>query len=183
MFSFGKVIEFDDDISMYNKYIQAFLTKRWTHKKEIGKIYIYKAPKIKIIRPVDGYHNTLFIQQSYTLNVLFEFNQLKYMKSIGNIDTAYWISTFFEDYEKNMLDAMTEKLLICGRVPLIEDLENYSKVKDKVNFLITKFHMGDHLSPFEREIERMYLLLKQEKYSLNNFQEEVRLIKVRVSLR
>lgn len=37
LFCFGKVTEFDDQITNYNEYIQAFLTKRWTHKKEISK--------------------------------------------------------------------------------------------------------------------------------------------------
>ena len=36
LFSYGRVIEFDDDITQYNSYIQAFLTKRRIHKKEIG---------------------------------------------------------------------------------------------------------------------------------------------------
>lgn len=39
LFSYGRVVEFDDQISDYNVYVQAFLTKRWTHKKEISIIY------------------------------------------------------------------------------------------------------------------------------------------------
>jgi hypothetical protein len=36
LFCFGKLTELDDEISGYNIYVQAFLSKRWTHKKEIG---------------------------------------------------------------------------------------------------------------------------------------------------
>lgn len=100
------------------------------------------------------------------------------MNSIRNIDTAYWISIFFEDYEKNMLDGMTDKLIICGRVPALDDMDNYNKLAEKVNGLIKTFYMGEELSPYEREIERMYLILKQRKSNLrDNIQNVIYLIK------
>ena len=83
------------------------------------------------------------------------------MKSMENLDSGYWISSHFEDFEKNMIDSMMDKLILCGRVPLIEDLEEYNSLQKKINILINKFYFGDELSDFEREIERLYLMLKQ----------------------
>lgn len=96
------------------------------------------------------------------------------MKSIGNTDTGYWISCFFEEYEKNVIDALLEKVLISGRVVNLDDIEEFDKLRKKANDLYRIFYEGDRLTPFEREIERMYLLLKQEKFNLNNNVEEVK---------
>jgi hypothetical protein len=107
------------------------------------------------------------------INVLYELDQIKYMKSIGNIDTAYWISCFFEDYEKNVIDSALEKVIISGRVVHSEDKILYDELKNKIESLMKIFYEGDLMTPFEREIERMYLMMKQGKFIMNNNIEEV----------
>jgi hypothetical protein len=146
---------FDETVKEYNKYIQAFLTKRFTHKKEIE-------PKIKIMNPPDNYHDTFYLQKTYPLYNLYEIAHMKYLHNLKIYETGYIISRFFEEYEKPMYDSMLEKVIICGRVPFIEDLEAYSKIKLAVDELINKFYNGDKLTPMEREIERAYLYIKQE---------------------
>jgi hypothetical protein len=107
------------------------------------------------------------------MNVLFEIDQIKYMKSIGNIDTAYWISCFFEDYEKNVIDSVLEKVIVSGRVVQSEDIILYEELRNKAESLMRIFYDGDLMTPFEREIERMYLTMKQGKFFLNKNIEEV----------
>jgi hypothetical protein len=151
---------FDEDIKAYNPYIQAFLTKRFTHKKEI-------MPKIKIINPIPTYHDTFYTQKTYPIYNLYDTNHLKYLHNLKIFETGYFISRFFEEYEKPMYDAMLDKLIICGRVPFMDDLSEYNEIKVKIDTLINKFYNGDELSPFEREIERAYLYIKQENFNEN----------------
>jgi hypothetical protein len=154
---------FDEGVKDYNKYIQAFLTKRFTHKKEIE-------PKIKIINQVETYHNTFYIQKTYPLYNLYDIGHLKYLHGLRIFETGYYISRFFEEYEKPMYDAMLEKVIICGRVPFMEDYETFATVKAKVDEMINKFYNGDKLTAFEREVERAYLYIKQENM-LENIQK------------
>lgn len=150
----------DDNIEEYNRYIQAFLTKRFTHKKEI-------APKIKVLKDLQNvlkdYHNTFYIQKTFPLYNLLNLTYMKYMHSHKIFDTGYVISRFSEEYEKNMYDAVFEKLLVCGRVEFMEDKPYFDEIRSKIDSLVSTFYNGDKLSPFEREIERTYLILKQNK--------------------
>jgi len=169
---------FDEALKDYNKYIQAFLTKRFTHKKEIE-------PKIKIINTVPSYHNDFYIQTTYPLYNLYDLTHMKYLHNLKIYETGYIISRFFEEYEKPMLDAMLSKILINGRVPFIEDMAEFSKNKELVDSLIYKFYNGDKLSAFEREIERAYVYIKQENFAENvqkfNIDENIKLKEIHVT--
>ncbi len=146
----------EENISSYNKYIQAFLNKRFTHKKEI-------TPKIGILNIPKGYHNTLYTQKSYPFFNLYDIQNMRFIKSVSVLNTGYIISRFFEEYEKPMYDALLSKIIVSGRVEFSEDSEKYDKIKSKINSLINIFYNGDSLSALEREIERSYLILKIQK--------------------
>ena len=95
------------------------------------------------------------------------------MKNSGDIGTDYWLSVFLEDYEKNVIDGVLEKVIVSGRVPFLEDYDYFKTAKEKVDRLWKVFYEGDEMTPFEREIERMYLLIKQEKFNIYNNLEKV----------
>lgn len=157
----GKFVNLDDKMEEYNKYIQAFLSKRFTHKREIP-------PKIKILpkdlnNTLKDYHNSFYIQKTYPLYTLLDLSYLKQMHNLNIIDSGYILSRFCEDGEKNMIDAIYEKVLVCGRVEFLEDYEFFENIRKECKRLVDVFYNGDKLSPFEREIERAYLHLKREK--------------------
>lgn len=153
----GREIIHDEKLNEYNKYIQAFLNKRFTHKKEIY-------PKISILEAVPSYHDTFYIQKSFPFYTMTDISHLKFLHSLKLFDTCYIISRFFEANEKLLFDAKNEKLLVSGRVPFMEDIQLFENLKVKIDELIKKFYEGDKLSEFERSIERAYLILKQGKY-------------------
>jgi hypothetical protein len=154
-------IEYEDNIQEYNPYIQAFLNKRRIHKKEIE-------PKIKILKDVEStlkyYHNTFYIQKGYPLYNLLPYSYMKHLHEIKVLDSGYIISRFSEEYEKPMIDAALTKILCCGRVEYLEDIDYFTKIRKNVSDLINIFYNGEKLSPFEREIERAYLAVKRNKF-------------------
>jgi len=85
------------------------------------------------------------------------------MKSLNILDTGYFISRFFEEYEKPMYDAVLSKTILSGRIEFMEDRDEFELLKQKVNKLVKVFYDGDPLSPLEREIERSYIILKLQK--------------------
>lgn len=153
---------FDDNINEYNEYIQAFLEKRFTHKKEIW-------PKIKILKDLGkilkDYHNTFYVQITYPVHNLIPYAYMKHIHSHNIIDSGYVISRFFEEWEKPMYDAAFSKFFICGRVEFMEDAEYFKNLRTDVSNLIDVFYNGDKLTEFEREIERAYLTCKQNKFN------------------
>lgn len=157
---FSGIREFinDENITEYNKYIQAFLNKRFTHKKEVP-------PKISILNTSKEYHNTLYIQQSYPFYTLFDIQNMKFMRNLNILDTGYFISRFFEEYEKNLYDAVLSKILVCGRVEFMEDQNEFNEIKKKINSLVKIFYDGDPVSFLERDIERSYIILKMQKFN------------------
>ena len=162
----GREYKFDDNLEEYSSYIQAFLNRRYTHKKEIS-------PKIKVLKDMNNvlrdYHNSFYVQITYPTYNLFDLDYLRYMQAHKIIDSGYIISRFFEEYEKPMYDAMLTKFLINGRVEFMEDRELFYNYRQEINKLIKVFYDGDKLSYLEREIERAYLILKQSKnYELVN---------------
>jgi hypothetical protein len=162
VWSSGTNCIFDDNINEYNEYIQAFLEKRFTHKKEIWA-------KIKVLKDLDkilkDYHNTFYVQITYPVHNLIPYAYMKHIHSHNIIDSGYVISRFFEEWEKPMYDAAFSKFFVCGRVEFMEDAEYFKKLKTDVNKLIDIFYNGDKLSEFEREIERAYLTVKQNKFN------------------
>jgi len=156
LYSGMREFTYEEKTSEYNKYIQAFLNKRFTHKKEI-------TPKISIINVPNGYHNTLYIQQSYPFYTLYDIQNMRFMKNLNVIDTGYIISRFFEEFEKPMYDAVLSKLIVSGRIEFMEDQSEFTQIKEKINKIVDIFYNGDVLSPLEREIERSYIILKMQK--------------------
>ena len=105
---FGKeVFTYDNHILDYNPYLQAFLTRRRTHKSEV-------APKISIIQHPKAYHNTLYQQKGYPIKNLYNLTMLRQMHGIDVLDTGYIISCFFQTFENEIIEATLEKLIISG---------------------------------------------------------------------
>lgn len=162
LWSEGNYIEYDDNLTEYNPYFQAFLNKRRIHKKEIRPKILILKDKYNILKE---YHNTFYIQNTYPCYNLINYQYMKYLHKSNIIDSTYIISRFSEEYEKPMLDAALTKTIVCGRVEFLEDYEFFSNLKKQIKHLIQIFYHGEKLSAFEREIERAYLMIKKEKFS------------------
>lgn len=111
---------------------------------------------------------------------LLPLNVLKYQFELDKVDSAYIISRFCEEFEKNMFDEFLSKIPISGYYPSIDEYDYFDKLRSKVNDYIDIFYNGDKLSKFEREIERAYLVLKNNT-SLEQISSELNKQKTRIN--
>lgn len=98
----------DNTVEDYkNKFIKAFLNKRRTTKKEIP-------PKIQIVKIKKEYNNHFATQRLFPLYYLLNPTYIIQMADNNLMDSSYWLSIFFEEFEKNCLDSMLEKIIVNG---------------------------------------------------------------------
>lgn len=86
------------------------------------------------------------------------------LSKTAEIDSKYIMSICCEQHYKGMIDRYLEKVLVNGSVVPFEEYKEYEKIKAKVFALYRKFFYGDHISMFERNIEKRYLAAKQKKW-------------------
>ncbi|CAI2359543.1 unnamed protein product [Moneuplotes crassus] len=149
---------FDWDISEYEPIVKAFLTRRWTTKREV-------APKIEILTPLKGYRDSLYLQKLVPLERLLTEHHMVRAYESDSINTQYLMTIFCEEYEKNLYEAYHNKVLMNGQVPSLADYNEHEAIKKKADDLFDVFYNGDKLTSFERDIERRYLAAKFEKLS------------------
>lgn len=83
-------------------------------------------------------------------------------------------SVVCEEYEKQLFDAITQKVVMNGSVvPLIEKAK-HDAIKGKVSALHSLFYNGDPLTALEQDIERMYVNDKAEKMAAYSKRKSLR---------
>lgn len=108
--------------------------------------------------------DSLQTQKLVNLRTLLDERRLNDFCLHESIDTKYIMSICCEPYFKPMLDQYLSKVLVNGMVVPMKDLETYQKIKLKVVNLYKVFFFGDPISLYEREIEKKYLAMKQDKW-------------------
>ena len=166
----------DYDISEYEPVVQAFLTRRWISKREVY-------PKLEILPVMENYRNSLYLQKLVPMDrLLTESHMVKMATSYkinfglgssqklmnANINSQYFMSIIWEEYEKNLYEAYMKKILMNGQVVSLGDYNDYIKLKEKADQIFDIFYNGEKLTDFERDIERRYLSLKNDK--LNKYE-------------
>lgn len=69
-----------------------------------------------------------------------------------------------EEYEKQMYEVLLQKCVINGSVvPLIEK-SKHDSIREQANKYVKMFYYGDPLTPYEVDVERMYLSDKLNKH-------------------
>jgi len=69
-----------------------------------------------------------------------------------------------EEYEKNMVENIMQKNVMNGSVPPILEKPKVDSIKKQCEDLRRVFYTGDELTALERDIERMYISEKLDKY-------------------
>lgn len=98
--------------------------------------------------------------------VLYDEKHLQRLCDADDYNSQYIHSIFCQEYEKNMLDAITQKQIMNGSVPSILDKPKHDQIKKKVADLIDIFYNGDKLTKLELDIERMYISEKLDKHTM-----------------
>jgi hypothetical protein len=105
----------DYDIEEYRPQIQAFLTKRRITKREIP-------PRISVIRDMGHASKQVYYQQKLVPGeVLYEEKHMQRLYDSDDINSQYVHSVFCQEYEKNMVDALSQKVIMNGSVPSFMD--------------------------------------------------------------
>ena len=154
----GKYYQFDKDIEGYNKYISAFLQKRWTLKQEIP-------PMIKIIpikKSIQKFIHNQKIDKKYTI---LQIDHLRFLHDNGFINKNYVFNILFEKNEIDLCRAINDKIIMNGYVIKCDDYLDYQNILDKVNTYVDIFYNGDNLTELEKVIEAIYLREKMIKYT------------------
>ena len=91
-----------------------------------------------------------------------------------DVNSQFVQSVVCEEFEKQMMDWIGQKLVLNGSVvPLIEKAK-HDKIREKVDKLHDVFYNGDALSPLEQDIERMYVNDKAEKMAAYSKRKSLR---------
>lgn len=117
-----------------------------------------------IIKPLKNLTGCLQTQKLINLRTLLDERRLNDFSLHEAVDTKYIMSICCEPYFKPMLDQYLSKVLVNGMTVPMKDFDAYQKIKIKVLNLYKIFFFGDPISLYEREIEKKYLAMKQEKW-------------------
>jgi len=92
----GKKHHFDYNVDLYKPVIRAFLTKRWTAKREIP-------PKIAIMSDMGPGYRQIYSQQRLAFGEFpYDLKRLERLYEQEDVNSQFIHSIYFEDYEKNM---------------------------------------------------------------------------------
>jgi hypothetical protein len=88
----------DYDLEEYEPSVRAFLTKRWTTKREIP-------PKIAILDDMGASYNHVYYQQRLAPgDAAYEAKHMERLYDADDVNTQFIHAMVCEDYEKNMID-------------------------------------------------------------------------------
>ena len=112
----------DFDIEEYRPQIKAFLTKRRTVKREVP-------PKMLILKDMGLEYKPVYLTQRLVPGeVLYEEQHLKRLYDADAINSQYIHSVFCEEYEKNMIENVAQKIIMNGAVPSIMDKPRHDRI-------------------------------------------------------
>lgn len=80
------------------------------------------------------------------------------------ISSSYVFTKFQEKHLKQLLVNYSGKVLMCGKMPPMKEVERYNRLAIKVIELYRVFYFGEQISELEQLIEAEYLGMKIVKY-------------------
>ena len=148
MFVNGIKKESDFNTDLYSPHIRAFLTKRWTTKREIP-------PKIAVMADMGREYSQVYQQQKLAYGeYMYDLKRLERLYDAESINTQFLHSIYFEDYEKNMYTEAMQKRVMNGSVVPMLDKPRHDAINAKLDKLTKTFYVGDQLTDLEVDIER-----------------------------
>jgi len=157
MFVNGIKKEQDYNVDLYSPHIRAFLTKRWTSKREIP-------PKVAVMSDMGPGYRQIYQQQRLAFGeYMYDLKRLERLYDAEAINTQFLHSIYFEDYEKNMYTEVMQKKVMNGSVVPMLDKPKHDAIDKKIAGLTRRFYKGDKLTDLEIDIERQYMSQKFQK--------------------
>lgn len=95
---------------------------------------------------------------------LYDIKNMQRFYESDNITTQFLHSMWTQPYEKNMIEEILKKRVMNGSVVPLIDKPKHEAIVEKTEALFDVFHNGDKLSPYEIELERMYVDAKLTKH-------------------
>jgi hypothetical protein len=120
------------------------------------------------------YRDTYYQQRLTPLEILYEERHLERLYEADDVNSQFVQSVVCEEFEKQLHDAITQKVVMNGSVvPLIEK-SKHDAIKDRVSKIHKIFYSGDPLTNLEIDIERMYVNEKHEKMAAYSKRKSLR---------
>jgi hypothetical protein len=110
-----------------------------------------------------SYKDLYYQQRLAPLEILYDERHLDRLHEADDVNSQYVQSVVCEEYEKPMMDAVLQKVVMNGAVVDMTEKARHDRIRDKVSKLTRVFYQGDKLSDYEQDIERMYVNEKHEK--------------------
>lgn len=148
---------YDNYITKYSTIVKAYLSKRWTKKKEVW-------PKAYIIDEAESMKSSLDQQELSFLKNLLPLSAMTRQADMGQIDPQFVMSAWLEEDFKPFLDQVAKKTVMNGDQPPMEVSVKEKDNRNKLIELFRRFHFGDELTSFEETVEHLYLERKKDKF-------------------
>lgn len=134
-----------------------------------------KAPKIWVSDNLGGTYNDVLQQQRLApIEILYDERHLERLFEADDVNSQYVQSVVCEEYEKNMHEAILQKVIMNGSVVSLLDKPKHDQIRERVEKLHKVFYQGDELTNFELDIERMYVNEKYEKVAAYSKRKSLR---------
>jgi hypothetical protein len=155
----GKLTNLDTFANDYDKYIVAYLHKRWTLKQEIP-------PRVKILNTKKAFGKVLQNQKIDRKFTNLPEEILRYQYDNGFINRNYIFNILLEKNEIDLYKAVVDKVIVSGYTVKLDDYNDFMNIKDNVDKLVNVFFNGDELTELDKVLELLYI--KEKKNRLQN---------------
>ena len=136
----------DYDLEEYEPAVRAFLTKRWTTKREVP-------PKVAILDDLGKEYSHVYYQQRLAPgDSLYTNTMMEKLYSTEQVNSQFMHALLCEDYEKSLIEEIMQKRVMNGSVPSQIDLPKQREIDDKTTALQKVFYDGEPLSDFEYDL-------------------------------
>jgi hypothetical protein len=131
-------------------------------------------PKLAIMDDMGPSYKQVYMQQRLAVGEhLYDVKNMQRFYENDNITTQFLHSMWTQPYEKNMIEEVLQKRVMNGSVVPLIDKPKHDTIIEKAALLVDVFYNGDKLTPYEIELERMYVdakLTKHQEYKKRKVQ-------------
>jgi ribosomal protein L5 len=111
------------------------------------------------------YKDVYYQQRLQPLDYLYDQKHLQRLHDADDINSQYVQSVVAEEYEKQMNEAILQKVVMNGSVVGLIENNKHESIRKQCKDLQNIFYQGEQLTDFEKDIERMYVSAKYEKHT------------------
>lgn len=96
---------------------------------------------------------------------LYDLKTMERFYSSDNITTQFLYAMWTQDYEKPMIEEILKKRIMNGSVVSLIDKPKHDQLTEQTAALADVFYNGEQLTPYETELERIYIDAKLTKHN------------------